>query len=276
MPNDPTPRQLRSALHALDYQRPRNLQLPPSLNLGLARLREAAEDPRSPRAIRLREALGQFRYGAKGGGTSERQRRLRTDAMRNSIALLSAAVASVDIGSLLLARPAGDERPCPWAYRRLDELGFFAYGPEVPDARSTRREERAWRRASDGGLLGGVERWTKRHDGEFRAKVSLKQLGGLLVKILDLGAAITRDRREAQRRKAEQKAKDLEAVLGGFGGRRASKTGQKPPQSPQGPQQGHSGAGGHPPPPKPPRGPGEFPQEYLDAISFAKKRLGVK
>jgi hypothetical protein len=259
----------KRALHAIDYKHPPHLSFPIPIELGLARLREAAENPRSAWAQRLRAALGRWRYGAQGGGRKERQRAPRSDGFRNTLALLASALASADVGSLLLALPTGKERPTAWAHRRLDELGFFAYGPAIPEVRSTRREERAWRRSADAMLLGGIERWEQRANGDYRAKVSIKRIGAALIDLLDLRAALDRARREAQKKKADQQKRMIESLIASTSkpvGKQAVAASQRPQETPQVPAAVESGP--EPPaPPEPRRGASEHAQRMQEEIA---------
>lgn len=181
------------SLRVLAWPRPKGLSLLQPIEYALKRLGEAW----STRAGGLYQELAAQVPLFREGGRAARTRRTRSDGMRNLIAFAQALLASCDLCSGFIGRPAaGGWDRFAWAL-----MDARAYGPTVPNERSFRRSQRWIRALKSAGLVHVAEIRVPQADGSIRSHVAVKNLTAAFFKLVGLTAAVARARRERDRRR---------------------------------------------------------------------------
>lgn len=191
-------------LRALTWPRPRSLRLLQPLEMALKRLGDAWASRRGALYGRLCDESPLFREGS----TAVRTRKMRSDGACNQIALLQALLASCELASGFIGRPAaGGWDRFAWAV-----LDVRAYGAVVPGGRSFRRTQRWVRTLKEAKLLTTSEIKVPQVDGSIKSVVAIKSLTATLFKLLGMTQAVARARRERDRRRRDDARVQVEGV----------------------------------------------------------------
>jgi hypothetical protein len=248
-------------LRALAWPRPKGLNLVRPLEVALKRLGEAWAGRRGELYKRLCDDSPLFR---EEGATAARSRRMRSDGASNLIALLQALLASCELASGFIGRPAaGGWDRFAWAV-----LDVRAYGAVIPGGRSFRRTQRWVRTLKGAGLLTISEIKVPQADGSIKSVVAIKSLTTALFKLLNLTQAVAQARRLRDRRRGEEARQQIEETIRG----KARQTVQAPTIKVPAVTTTPAQRGGAPPPA--PRE--QDPKKVADEIAKIKAKLGLK
>jgi len=244
---------------AIAWRRPRGVSFPRLIELAISRLQQAASQPHSALARALASAVPVHRADGQA-----RRRRLRRDGAANLVTLLSAMLANADLQRGLVAAPVADGGR--WERRTWADLDWRAYGPEVPDERSTRRTERHARTAIEAGWIQVVQ-WRKRNqEGEWRSMPGLKLVSDKLWRLLGLYEQLKTSRKQRDRQRGQDRVRQFTGQVAPAGQARTSARSRPVPAVPA-----PARTQPRPPPDGGPRAPDEVAQAYLAKIA---KMLG--
>lgn len=194
-----------SPLRALPWRRPAKVRafIQP-IEAAIARLESAARKPSGPIYQALCAASPLF----DGDGAISRSRRMRSDGRRNLISLVQALLASSDLTSGFLGAPVGQG----WERHDWGRLDHRAFGPRVSCERSFRRTQRHARTLAAMGFVEVAELKLPAGPGSWRSVVAIKRLTAAFYAALGLSQAVSRARRERDRKKGQARAAELAKI----------------------------------------------------------------
>ncbi len=192
-----------SSLHTIRWTRRADVRWPYAIELALSACQDAMDAP----AGALYNGL--FAGAPLADAEQARQRRKRSDGGINALSLLSAMIASADLTTGYVARPAGSG----WERKTYYELDGLAYGEQVPGARSFRRTERAAQQLVALGLIRSVRLKAKTPAGVIDVP-GAKWVTERAWRLLGAWSAVRRERRRRKAAEAEARAAQLLTSIG--------------------------------------------------------------
>lgn len=195
-----------SSKRALPWARPRGIRYIPPVELGIERLEQAVEHKKGTLYRKLASSPV-FRHD---DDDTERTRRMRSDGLRNLVSLFQTLVAAADMASGFVGSPRGEGS---WERHTWGVLDARAYGARVVKERSFRRTQRHARILAALGLVDVAELKIPAGPGKWRSVVAIKRLTAAAYELLGLAGAVARIRRERDRKRGEQRVKELGNVV---------------------------------------------------------------